>query len=868
MIPQKNYFNLRKAKFRPNVKVMKVARNKFVRALLYLFYPLGLMAIIYLALHFILVFKAIDLSFLPFLNKIIFSNQLAGAASLVLALTLIIFSTHLFYKGSAEEPSPKTPPEIVLKLSARGEVFNLADFLSTAALLTVDNALKRSQTKDKNLIDVKELYRELANEKRGKFVITRLGFNSDDFLKTMEKFYSGKDVPFRSLLKLDEIFEDALKVAALERHPKIYVSDVIAALSINDSFLKQLIFDLEIKFEDVLNIVYWQTTDEIYNKEKKFNPDRLKLSGGVGRDWAMGYALALSRYGKELTRMAARLQAPVHLIGRLRETEEMEKILIRATHHNVILIGPPGVGKSTIVMNFARRVSSGETYNVLANRRIFELNVDYLLAGATSSGEIIERLNAVLNDAVRTGNIILFIENIQALFGAGEKRVGSVDASDVMIPYLENSELFFIATTNLGDFHQYIETKNVIADKFEKIEVAEPDKDKTLRVLEDILHWLEPAYGVTVTYGALQKIVDLSDRYLYEKSFPEKALDLLNEAVVLVKTQGRNVIYPVDAEKVIQSKTKVPIGEGEKAEKERLLHLEDFLHQRVIGQDLAITAVANAMRRARAGIGSSHKPIGSFLFLGPTGVGKTETAKALAESYFSSEEKMIRFDMSEYQDISGLHRLLGAPPGTPQAEAGGQLTNAVKDNPFSLLLFDEIEKADPDILNIFLQILDEGWVTDSLGRKVKLNNTIIIATSNAGAEYIREKIKTGIKPKELSEGLLNYLQEKRLFRPEFLNRFNAVISFNPLDQDQVVEITSLMIRKLTQKLAEEKGVFINVTPEAIKKLAELGYDPLLGARPIARVIEQKVENFLAKKMLGEEIKRGSGLVFDVTDIGE
>jgi len=353
---------------------------------------------------------------------------------------------------------------------------------------------------------------------------------------------------------------------------------------------------------------------------------------------------------------------------------------------------------------------------------------------------------------------------------------------------------------------------------------------------------------------------------MYEKSFPEKAIDLLNEVVVYVRTKGKDVIFPEDAEAVVQNKTQVPIGEGEKAEKERLLHLEDFLHERVVGQDIAISAVANAMRRARAGVGSGRKPIGSFLFLGPTGVGKTETAKALADAYFGSEEKMIRFDMSEYQDVTGLHRLLGAPPGSPESEAGGQLTNAVKDNPFSLILFDEIEKADPNILNIFLQLLDEGWVTDSLGRKVKFNNSIIIATSNAGAEFIRQQIQSGAKADDLQEGLLNYLQEKRLFRPEFINRFNAVVNFNPLTPEQVNTITGMMVGKLVKKFDQEKGIFIKVTPGAIERLSELGYDPLLGARPISRVIEQKLENFLAKKLLAEEIKRGSTLTFDVGDI--
>ncbi|MBU1119166.1 ATP-dependent Clp protease ATP-binding subunit [Patescibacteria group bacterium] len=856
------YFNHKKAQFWPHARLVRLVRTRVFSIPLVVFvYGYGTLSILYFLIYFIRLIPDI-----PILSDIPFSNTMTGYASIGIALSFLLASLHIYYKAYVEQPAPKFTAEQVTEIIQKGGRVNLADFASVPVLLTIDLAFKRSHATQKGFIEAREIYVAMTKEDRGRFIINRLGFFRDDFIKEMDAYYKSQGKNYVSEIDVTYLFAKALEVAAIEKHPKILVSDILAALSEIEPFMQELLFSRNIKVEDVLNIVYWQTTNEIYDQEKKFDPDNPKLTGGIGKDWSMGYALALNQFAYDMTEIVARQQTPIHLIGRSRETQEMEKILVRASKHNVLLVGPSGVGKSSIALNFARRVLYGQTYPALANRKIMQLNIDYILAGAETPGAIIERLSAVLNDAVRAGNIVLYMNNIQSLFAGGGSKVGAVDASDVLIPYLENPELYFVATTTTSAYHQYIESKTGVADKFERIDVEEPDYSATIRILEDILHWLEPAYKVTVTYNALQKIVELSDRFIYNKYFPEKAIDLLNELVVFVKSQGRDIIFPEDVEQTIQMKTKVPIGEGETVEKERLLNLEDYLHKRVIGQNTAINAVANALRRARAGIRSGHKPIGSFLFLGPTGVGKTETSKALADSYFGSEDKMIRFDMSEYQDISGLHRLLGAPPGTPQAESGGQLTNAVRDNPFSLILFDEIEKAEPNILNIFLQLLDEGWVTDSLGRKVKFNNSIIIATSNAGAEYLRQLIQEGTPEDEIRDKLLNYLQEQHLFRPEFLNRFTAVVNFNPLTTDQIVTITHMMVEKLISRLDEEKGIFLTVTEPAVQKLAELGYDPQLGARPIQRVLQEKVENFLAKKMLSEEIKRGSSLTFDVDDI--
>lgn len=519
-------------------------------------------------------------------------------------------------------------------------------------------------------------------------------------------------------------------------------------------------------------------------------------------------------------------------------------------------------------MGLAQRIAKGMTYKHLAYRHIMELDINFILAGAQGPGEIIDRLTGVLNDAAAAGNIILFIDGIHALFGGGEgSKVGAIDAAQVIIPYLEHPGLFFIATTSTSSYHQYIETKKAVSEKFEKIEVKEPDKFQVIRILEEIVPKIERQTGIIITYEALKSIVELSDRYLYDKPFPEKAVNLLSDMAVYTASQGKKTVMTTEhVEKIISKKTNVPVGEAEGGEKEKLLNLEKILHQRVIGQEEAVKVISNALRRARAGMASSKKPIGTFMFLGPTGVGKTETCKALAEAYFGSEDSMIRFDMSEYQDIAGIYQLIGAPQGTPEAQAGGKLTNAVRDNPFSLILFDELEKAHPDILNLFLQVFDEGWITDSLGRKVKFNNSIIIATSNAGAQLIQESIKQGMSSKELKSNLMEYLQKEGIFKPEFLNRFTSVVNFNPLTQEQIVIITDKLIKALASSLEKDKGILLKMDQGAVIKLAELGYDPLMGARPIQRVIQKKVEDILAKRMLSGEIGRGSKLFIKAEDI--
>lgn len=841
------YCDFKKSKIKTNVRIVNLANKLVFKILLVLFYIIGIPSFSFVFLEMIGQFYLTKLEFF--------------VLSLEALSFLFFISLHIYYKGRIKKPKLKQPIVNFKDKEDVPERINLADYLSITAfsiLWEADKESKESQINHKILLEL------LLREKKVQFIFKRAAINIEEFKKGLENYQADED----KALSKEDITRKALEVAIMETHKRIEVGDILAVMAFTDPYLGKTLFDLNLKREDFMNIIYWETVFWRDKEENKFNPDMPRLDGGIGRDWASGYTQTLSRFAKDITQIVSKKD--IDVIGHQEEVNRLEKALVRANSHNALLVGEPGVGKRTIVMGLTQRISKGMTYKHLAYRHVMELDINFLLAGAGNPGEIINRLSGVLNDAVAAGNIILFIDGIEALFGGGQgTKVGAIDAAQVIIPYLEHSGLFIVATTSTSSYHQNIETKKAVAEKFEKIEVREPEKFNVIRILQETVPEIERQANITITYNALKSIVELSDRYLYDKPFPEKAIKLLNDVAVFVASQGKNsVMTSKHVEAVISKKTNVPVGEAEVGEKEKLLNLEKILHERVVGQEEAVKVISNAMRRARAGMASSKKPIGTFMFLGPTGVGKTETCKALAEAYFGSEDSMIRFDMSEYQDIAGIYQLIGAPQGTPEAQAGGKLTNAVKDNPFSLILFDELEKAHPDILNLFLQVFDEGWITDSLGRKVKFNNAIIIATSNAGAQLIQESIKKGVESKELKARLMEYLQKEGIFKPEFLNRFTAVVNFNPLTPDQVIIITDKLVRELASRLEKEKGIMLEVDQSAVEKLAQLGYNPLMGARPIQRIIQKKVEDILARRMLSGEIGRGSVLKIGAEDIAD
>ena len=633
----------------------------------------------------------------------------------------------------------------------------------------------------------------------------------------------------------------------------------------------------------------------------------------------------LKEFGTDLTKKAADGKLdPV--IGRAGEIERVMQILSRRQKNNPLLIGEPGVGKTAVVEGLAQLIVADQVPDILHNIRIYTLDVSALVAGSKYRGEFEERLKKVIKEVEQAGDIILFIDELHTLIGAGAAE-GSIDAAAILKPPLSRGEIQIIGATTLDEYRKHIEKDSAFDRRFQTVLVKEPNEEQAVRILEGLRDRYEEHHHVHFTDEALSAAVSLSDRYIQDRYLPDKAIDVIDEAGARMRI--RNMVLPEEIQKIddelrklrsakesaiagqdferaakvrdeeeklqkerveaqknweeksaktlnevsaedvadiVSMTTGVPVSNLTEAETEKLLRMESVLHERVIGQDEAITALSKAIRRSRSGLKDPKRPVGSFIFLGPSGVGKTELSKALAEFLFNSEDALISFDMSEYMEKHSVSRLIGSPPGYVGYDEGGQLTKAVRQRPYSVVLFDEIEKAHPDVFNILLQILEEGHLTDSQGRVVDFRNTVIIMTSNVGAREITTSAplgfasgeKGGLDDKEIKSRVMS--EVKKLFRPEFLNRIDEIIVFKSLTEDEIVEIVDLMIDELRQRLIGQ-NMTINLTKEASKYIAKEGTDLSFGARPLRRAIQRLIEDPISEQIL--EGKWTSGSVIDV-----
>jgi ATP-dependent Clp protease ATP-binding subunit ClpC len=564
----------------------------------------------------------------------------------------------------------------------------------------------------------------------------------------------------------------------------------------------------------------------------------------MAKSWTAGYTLTLDRFSVDLSEMVKRQGFP-EIIGHQKEIEAIERVLSRREKNNILVIGESGSGRKSIVQTIAQKSYLGESLKEVNYKRVVQLDLAGLInqTGSLKAAENI--LNAIFAEVVLSGNIILVIDEFHSF----------LEISGVILPYLALPNFPVIAITTFKGLHENIEQNTSVSDLFEKVEVEEISEQETLLLLENLSLFLERKYRVFISYASLREIIRLSDKYLPDSSFPEKAIKLLDEIMVYVSQKKAKVLLPEDVFKIVSEKTQIPVGQIETKERETLLDLENLIHQRIINQQEAVREVSSALRRARAEVSIRKGTIGSFLFMGPTGVGKTETAKAVTAIYFGSEDKMIRLDMSEFQDVVDIPRLIGSPGQE------GLLTTKIREAPFSLILLDEIEKAHPNILNLFLQVLDEGQLTDGLGRKTDFKNSIIIATSNAGYQIILEALKENTPWDQVKSKLLNFVFEKAIFRPEFINRFDAVVVFGPLSRENLLGVANLLLGKLKKNLAE-KEIELVVTEDLKAKIADLGYDPTFGARSMQRVIQDKIGNVLATAILSGKIKRGGRIEID------
>jgi len=744
---------------------------------------------------------------------------------------------------------------------------NIADYLSFDGIKVIQDCLQIAKNNKISKIDSMILLIALNKNISIKWILARVGFilnveSENTILANLDHESSETSLIYTN--DFIKALDQATQISIKKDLNSINIYSLLCGLYYSNDKIKKTFFDLGIKEENFQLIVDWRIRNDAKTHQNKNFWEQDYHIEGIGRSWASGYTPVLNTYAQDIYPIVANSTQHYLTLGQKSNIDNIEKILSKSGKNNVLLMGEDGVGKSNIVYGFSQKLAHGKVLDNLIYKHVFKLEASSVLEGSAEA--IRTRLTKIFNEASSAGNVILYIENFVDLIKGNENGLGSVDASGIILPYLSNGRVQIIATCNYEDYKYKISSNSSIARCFSTIEVTEAEKNETLNILTDeVVIMVEAHNGVFFSFQAIEKVVELSDRYIHDKPFPEKAIDLTQEIASDAHNNGQMYVTTEMVEKTVTEKTKIPVSNAQSSEKEVLLNLEKFLHKRIIGQDEAIDVVANAMRRARSGLKDKNKPIGSFLFIGPTGVGKTETAKALAEAYFKSEKNMIRFDMSEFQDDKSVERLIGSSSVNSDASSQGRLTSIVRQNPYSLVLFDELEKANQSVLNLFLQMVDEGYLTDAAGRKVDFSNTIIIATSNAGAELIRQSINKKMSAEDLKSTIIDYLLEKGIFRPEFLNRFDAVVCYRSLLQDELTQIAKMMLNHLTKDLAE-KDITMNITDDAVIELARVGYDPVMGARPMKRVIQDKIENMIAKKLLNGEVGRGKSIEITAKDI--
>ena len=728
-------------------------------------------------------------------------------------------------------------------------------------------------------------------------------------------------IPFTPRAK--KVLELALREALSLGHNYIGTEHILLGLvRENEGVAARILLDFDADAEKIRNEIIRMLS----------GPGRRSQSGGGATPAAAGSAEAkkssklLDQFGRNLTKLASEGKLdPV--VGRQTEVERMMQILVRRMKNNPVLIGEPGVGKTAVVEGLAQRISNGQVPELLKNKQIYTLDLAALVAGSKYRGEFEERLKKVMKEIAQRGDIILFIDEIHNLVGAGAAE-GAIDAASILKPALARGELQTVGATTLDEYRKYLERDSALERRFQQVRVEEPTVEETVQILRGLRDRYEAHHRIRITDEALEAAAELSSRYIQDRHLPDKAIDLIDEAASRMRIKSmaappaqrelEDEIERVRKEKeaaiegqdfelaanlrdqerklasekreaeeswtagegleeqpsigeeeiadIVSMWTGIPVFKLTEAESQKLIRMEEELHKRVIGQDVAIAAVSRAIRRARAGIKDPKRPSGSFIFLGPSGVGKTELARTLAEFLFGDEGAMIQVDMSEYMEKHSVSRLVGSPPGYIGYDEGGQLTEAVRRKPYSVILLDEIEKAHPDVFNILLQVLEEGKLTDSQGRKVDFRNTIVIMTSNIGAGTIAKNQSFGFAQAE-EEGGQSYDdmkskimgELKRVFRPELLNRIDEVIVFHKLSREQILSIVDFMLRRLREQL-EAHEVALELTEDAKELLVQEGYDPAMGARPLRRAIQRILEDPLADFVLAQQLQPGSTIL--------
>mgnify|MGYP002579583619 FL=1 len=724
--------------------------------------------------------------------------------------------------------------------------------------------------------------------------------------------------------KLNTLLEQAEKEADRLRNEKIGTEHILLAILKSEDtlaikLLNSMAVNLKKTFVDTLVALGMDMTQAKRELGALSNPKNKKKSSFP----------TLEQYSRDLTE-AAREDRLDPVVGRNAEVERVMQILCRRMKNNPCLVGEPGVGKTAVVEGLAQMIASGTVPEILADKRILSLDLSGMVAGSKYRGEFEERIKGIMQEVQQAGNILLFVDELHTLIGAGGAE-GAMDASNILKPALSRGEVQMIGATTRTEYRKYIEKDAALERRFQPVYVEEPTREETIAILQGLRSKYEEHHGVTISDDALEAATDYAIRYINDRFLPDKAIDLIDEAAsrkklgifagnktakkaeetrhnleealeaalaegdieaaqalkkdldktdkkiektkhnMREKEQEQMLVTEEDVADVVSVWTKIPVSKITQTESQRLLKLEEILHKRVVGQNEAVETVAKAIRRGRVGLKDPKRPIGSFLFLGPTGVGKTELSKALAEAMFGNENAIIRVDMSEYMEKHSVSKMIGSPPGYVGFEEGGQLSEQVRKNPYSVILFDEIEKEHPDVFNVLLQVLDDGRITDSQGRTVDFKNTIIIMTSNAGAQRIVDPKKLGFSNVENAESehkdMKNNVMEeiKRMFKPEFLNRIDDIIVFRALSKEDVKGIAALMLKELKNRLAKQMDITLTYGDTVKNFIFEKGYDKKYGARPLKRAIQNNIEDSLAEEILSGKIQASDKVSMTVVD---
>lgn len=783
-------------------------------------------------------------------------------------LLTLIFDLFLFYKKSETRSRLKKIDGRLfenekMKKTAVNKKYNVSRAYSDDSRMVIEDAYLLASKLRQPEVTIIHLFRVLLKVKEIQNLFIRLNIDAKKLVELIDRRLIGQETKeFTGHSQLATALEEVLILAFIDAYNKGQQSvDVLNLISFcyeRDERLAEVLYELEIDSDKIVNAVEWFRVNRrlLAGLEDYRRLALLKPGTGMNRAYTAIATPTLDHFSHDLT-VQSKYQGTDICVGRQKELASIFEALLGG-HNGILLVGPNGVGKSTIIKGLASLMVEEKVPSFLRDKRLVELDVSRLVSGAEASVSQ-ERLLTAISEVNRAGNVILYIDNIENLIGISAGSQESLDLSEVLAEAISRQQIICLATATTENYARYIENR-ALGTLLTTVGIGEPEFNEAIQILESKVGFLESKYDIYIVYSALEQAVKMSARYLHDKFLPLKAINLLEKAALIAAKNFQN-----DPTKGFCSQEEVALAIGELTgipaskvtidESQKLLNLETEIHKRLIGQEEAVKAVASSLRRARVQLKEGRRPIASFLFLGPTGVGKTELAKAVSQVYFGDEDYLVRIDMSEYQHPDSVRKMIGDVDGTL-----GYLTEAVRKKPFSLILLDEIEKAHPDILNLFLQLFDDGRLTDGQGRTISFTESIIIATSNIGALYIQEQIRAQTKLNIIKQELIDNQLNKHM-RPELINRFDGIIVFKPLSEENVLAITTLMLKKIKKSLSE-KGINLKADKDGVTILAKEGYDPKFGARPLRRLLQDKIEDSIANKILSGELKRRDTVVIN------